>query len=184
MNTKNKGFSALTITLLVVAGIIVIGAGFYAHYLNSREQVADTNTNTGSQGGPMLPVGAPIPTSSPVLAPSSSAPVSPTKKPPIYPASGPIGATITLNGSGFAATGNIVTLNGLTAASLKDIPSADGKTIKFAVPEMVGPNCKADEVCAEYLVDITVGTTYDISVISNGVTQELGPFTVNGGIIQ
>jgi len=178
MSTNNKGFSPIAIAWLVVAVVIVVAGGvfYYTHMANRTTPplAAQSQPSNGNS-----PVGATSTPSSTSPA-HSTGPASPTKKFPIYPASGPVGATITLNGSGFAATGNIVTLNGLTSASLKDLPSADGKTVKFVLPSALGPNCKPDEMCAEYLVDVTAGTTFDVAIISNGVTQDLGPFTVTG----
>jgi hypothetical protein len=98
----------------------------------------------------------------------------------LTPTSGLVGATVTIHASGFAATGNQVTLNGMVSAQLSDLPSPDGKTITFVVPQDLGPNCKTNEACPMYVMLVGVGS-YNVGVITNGVTQNIGSFTVTGG---
>jgi len=181
MNTNKEGFAPIAIVLAAIIGIAVVGGVSFYFYSANRP-------------APSQPVGgnnSPVASSTPIATPSSSvsstlpkAPTSTTQNPgkkfALYPASGPVGTVVTINRSGFAATGNVVTLNGLTTASLKDLSSADGKTIKFTLPENIGPNCKADEACAQYLALVSPGENLDVVVISDGVSYEIGSFTVTG----
>ncbi len=157
---NRRGFAPIGIALIVAACVIVFGGAFY--YLHTR-------------GASTLPPVAQQPT------PSSTAPTPPTTSAPLYPSSGPIGATVTINGSGFAATGNVVTMNGLTAASLKGLFSADGKTITFIVPTTLGPVCSKG-ICAAFLVEVTPGTTYAVDVVApdGSSSQTIGTFTITG----
>lgn len=166
---KNRGgFAPIGIALIVAACVVVLGGAFY--YLQFKET-------------PSLPVvEQPVATSTTQVASSTPTSTPPTKKSPLYPSSGPIGATVTINGSGFAATGNVVTMNGLSAASLKNLSSADGKTITFIVPQTLGPVCNKAEMCAQFLVEVTPGTAYNIDVIAPdaSTSQVIGTFTVTG----
>ena len=50
----------------------------------------------------------------------------------IIPSAGPVGTTVTIEGSGFSPTGNIVKFG---AGYLSDLRSSDGRRLLFAVPE-------------------------------------------------
>jgi hypothetical protein len=168
MNMNRKGFAPIGIALIVATCVIVFGGAFY--YLH----LMGSSTPAPVEQQPIATSTTPIATSTP--------PISPTKKSPLYPASGPIGGKVTINGSGFAATGNVVTMNGLSAASLKDLPSADGKTIVFVVPQTLGPVCNKAEMCAQFLMEVAPGTAYTIDVLApDGSSSEtIGTFTVTG----
>jgi hypothetical protein len=99
----------------------------------------------------------------------------------LAPSSGPVGTVVTIHGSGFAPTGNQVTMDGMVAGSLSDLSSPDGKTLTFAVPSSLGPNCKPDQACPMYLMEVTA-RSYTVAVILNGVTYDIGTFTVTGGM--
>jgi hypothetical protein len=163
MEMDRKGFAPIGIALIVAACIIVLGGAFY--YLRLEASSAP----------------API-AQQPVATSTTATSTPPTKKFPLYPSSGPIGGTVTINGSGFAATGNVVTLNGLSAASLKDLPSADGKTIVFVVPQTLGPVCNKSEMCAQFLIAVAPGTAYAVDVLAadGSSSQTIGTFTVTG----
>lgn len=185
MNTNNKGFAPIVTVLLAVAGVAVIGGIVW--YIAAMKHAAPAesigNNNQTVASSTPLPVPSstqPIigVTSTPSGSTSSPTSMTPSKKAPLYPASGSVGTVVTINRSEFAATGNVVTLSGLTTESLKNLPSADGKTIKFTLPENLGPNCKADEACAQYLALVTPGEKLDVVVISDGVSYEIGTFTV------
>lgn len=94
------------------------------------------------------------------------------------PSTGPVGTRVTIRGSGFGAS-NTVFMNGLVNGGLKNIPSADGVTLSFNIPAELGPDCKPNEMCAQFLVVVRAGN-YTVSVVSNGVTQKIGIFTVTG----
>jgi len=143
---------------MVAVGILVLGGVFYYFHHAMRN---GGNTGNGSA------------TSTPPTA-SSTAPFV------ITPSSGLVGSMVTIAGSGFGATGNTVTFNGMVSASMSDLSSPDGRTLAFAVPSSLGPNCKPDQACPMY--EMLVGSgTYRVSVITNGVTQAAGSFTVTGG---
>ena len=178
MDTNRRGFAPIAITLIVLAGIAVLGGAFYAYHQYNEKHVSGVIPPELYDHIPLPP----ITTSTPTSIPSSSTPIPPSKKPPLYPSSGPIGATVTINGSRFAATGNVVTLNGLSAGPLKDLSSPDGKTITFIVPQTLGPVCNKAEMCAQFLVEVTPGTAYTIHVVApDGTTsQVIGTFTITG----
>ncbi len=156
MYRGRRGFAPVVLVLLIVVGIAVLGGAFYYFHKASP-----------TMGNP------------PVVA-TSTTPTSTQDVDSLSPASGPVGTTVTIHGSGFAASGNQVTLNGMVSGSLKGLSSPDGKTITFVVPLNLGPNCRPDEACPEFLLLVSAGS-YNVSVISNGVTQSIGVFTVTGG---
>ncbi|HEY5220561.1 MAG TPA: IPT/TIG domain-containing protein [Candidatus Paceibacterota bacterium] len=160
MIVDRRGFAPIAIALIVAACVIVIGGAFYYLYRHGSSAVPPVATST----------------------PSSTTPVPPASTPPLYPSAGPIGATVTITGTDFAATGNVVTMNGLSAASLKDLPSADGKTIVFIVPQTLGPVCNKSEMCAQFLVEVTPGTAYTVDVLAadGSSSQTIGTFTITG----
>jgi hypothetical protein len=124
----------------------------------------------------------PEPTSTPILTPSPTpTPTSthPRVTPRLSPTSGLIGTAVTIYASGFSPTNNTVLMNGLTGAPMKNISSPDGKTLTFTVPPSLAPNCQPDQACPEFLMLVS-DNSYKISVVSNGVTQDVGTFTVTG----
>jgi hypothetical protein len=157
MNKKGFGFS---LVILVVAALALVAVFAVGGYYYSKTTPAPS-----------------VPPPSSVASSTVSSSVS------VSPGSGPVGTVITLHGTGFAATGNTVTLNGMVDGSTKNLTSADGKTIMFSMPSSLGPNCKPNEACPMYLLLVT-NNTYTIAVISNGNTQTIGTFTVTGKPLQ
>lgn len=161
---KNKTLSSI-IGILVIA-LICLGAYCYIKAASSTVLVgvvasSPTSTVTSTPVNPTPPV---IPSSTATLSPES----------------GPVGTVITIHDNGFALTGNTVTINGMVSGSLKSLPS-NGNTIVFTMPSSLGPNCKPDQACPQYLMEVT-NNTYAVAVISpSGVTQAVGNFTVTGG---
>ena len=151
MKMDHRGFAPIGIALIVIACIVVIGGAFYYFH-----RVASPVVNN------------------PTPVASSTTPTSTGTH--LSPSSGSVGTVISIHGSGFAKTGNTVLVDGMVAASLESIPSSDGNTITFTMPQTLGPVCKS-EMCAQYLVDVTP-KAYTISVVSNKVTQDIGSFTV------
>lgn len=98
----------------------------------------------------------------------------------LTPSSGPVGTVVTIHASGFAPTGNTITFNGMVAPSMSNVSSPDGKTLTFTAPSSLGPNCKPDQACPMYLILVS-DSSYQVNVITNGVTQDIGSFTVTGG---
>lgn len=110
----------------------------------------------------------------------SDGPTSPSGAPTIAslsPTSGPVGTSVTLTGSGFAAGGNVVKFG---TGYIKDLASPDGHTIRVNVPaglEECPPPNGAGAVCPLLARVVTPGT-YMVSVI-NGVSASNDlPFTV------
>jgi hypothetical protein len=167
MTMNKRGFTPIALILLVVAGIAVLGGVFY-YYL------------TPASIPPVVVTTSTTPTStSNSTSTATSSPIG-TYKAYLSPTSGLIGSTVTIHGSGFAATGNKVLFNGMVAASMSNLSSANGKTLTFVVPQDLGPNCKPNEMCAQYLM-VVGARAYTVTVVSNGVTQNLGTFTVTAG---
>ena len=103
----------------------------------------------------------------------------------IVPASGPIGTTVTLTGTAFAATGNLVLF---APTSLPDvvvpaqIPSADGHTITFTVPGVVRPPCQVvpapEQPCPQYVLGISPGMSVQVAVQTPQGTSNSLTFSV------
>ncbi len=155
----------MAVILLVIVGIAVLGGVFY--YLHSGP-----STPSPSNNNPPVVTTSTTPT-------STSTPITGYRS-YLTPLSGPVGTVVTIHASGFAPTGNQITLDGMVGASLENVASPDGKTLTFTVPSSLGPNCKPDQACPMYLRVVTAGL-YTVSVISNGTTYNIGMFTVTGG---
>jgi len=84
----------------------------------------------------------------------------------IHPTSGPIGTIVQLEGSGFLSNGNVVKFG---PGYLVDLPSADGRTLSFSVPE--GHNqCPPErlglnEPCRETYARVMPGD-YQVSIVT------------------
>lgn len=176
MDNREKIWTIIGIVVVVIL-IVALGTVLFAQYAAvdganglPYNGVGDSQSSTaiGQPGGM---TGATTTTS------TTTHPTSPFKA-YVAPASGAVGTAVTIHGSGFGAT-NIVTMNGLTSASLKNIASSDGHILKFVVPEELGPNCKPDQMCAQFLLLVSPNT-YKISVITGSTTQDIGTFTVTG----
>jgi hypothetical protein len=167
MDMGRRGFAPIAIALIVAACIIVIGGAFY-YFHRMPPASAPVNNN------PPVVATSTVPTSTPTSTPITS------YRGYLTPSSGRVGTVVTIHASGFAPTGNQVTLDGMVAGSLDDLSSPDGKTLTLTVPSSLGPNCKPDQACPMYLRVVTAGS-YSVAVISNGVTYNIGTFTVTGG---
>lgn len=165
-----RGFAPIAIVLLVIAGIAVLGGVFY--YFHSRPSMPPPANNN-----PPVVATSTTPTST-ATSTATSTPIT-TYRSYLTPSSGPVGTVVTIHGSGFAPTGNQVTLDGMVAGLLDGLSSPDGKTLTFTVPSGLGPNCKPDQACPMYMRVITPGS-YAVGVISNGITYNIGTFTVTG----
>ncbi|HUC31252.1 MAG TPA: IPT/TIG domain-containing protein [Candidatus Paceibacterota bacterium] len=168
MNTNRKGITPIPIILLIAAGIAVLVGVFYYFHKPPPSSPPPVVNN------PPIVVTSTVPTLP--IAPSTSTPQSAGT---LSPSSGPIGTVVTIHGNGFSSTGNTITLNGLVGASLTDVSSPNGKALMFTVPQSLGPDCKTDQPCPEFLMEVGDGN-FTVSVISNGVTQNIGIFTVTG----
>lgn len=109
---------------------------------------------------------------------AAMAPSAPATPAPLSPATGPVGTVVTISGSGFGSD-NTIEMNGLIGGNMQDIASPDGQTLTFTVPANLGPNCTPGQACPQFLV-LVAPNTYEISVITNNVAQNIGTFTVTG----
>ncbi|MDO8676190.1 MAG: IPT/TIG domain-containing protein [Candidatus Azambacteria bacterium] len=106
-----------------------------------------------------------------------------TQKPPapvieyISPAKAPVGAEISIIGSGFTSTKNSLQF-GTGFTYINNLVSSESKTITFTVPESFD-TCNPDgSVCAELLSQPTPGQLYEVAVINaNGKSNSVN-FTV------
>lgn len=106
-----------------------------------------------------------------------------TQKPPIpvseriLPSEAPIGAEISIVGSGFTSTKNSLQF-GIGFAYLNNLISSDGETIKFTLPESFD-TCNPDgSVCAELLSRPIPGQIYEVGVINANGRSNYVNFTV------
>jgi hypothetical protein len=93
----------------------------------------------------------------------------------LTPATGTIGATVTIVGSGFAAENNVVKFG---SGYIKKLASGDGTTLKFTVPD--GLDLCAPEgagPCAGAYPRVRPGD-YEIAVLTSGETSNTLTFTV------
>ena len=97
----------------------------------------------------------------------------------IAPTSGPIGTTVTLNGSGFTMSDRVQIGSGVIAPS--SVVNG-GTQITFSVPQVAGPYCPLDMACPAYVMLITPGS-YNISVKdeSTGNASNSVTYTVTSG---
>jgi len=177
MNNR-KGITPIAIVLLVVVAIAAVSLGVF-YFSKSTNAPITSVDSSGSSPTSTVPTDAPA-SSSPTS--TVSAPTSTATKITMTPSRGAVGTVIVISGSGFAAT-NTIEINGLTAAGLKGVTSADGKILKFKMPSTLGPNCNPNQPCAQFLIEVTSGD-YTVTVISGTKTQNAGTFTVIGNSTQ
>ena len=93
----------------------------------------------------------------------------------LAPPSGPVGTMVTVRGAGFATTANTVRFG---PGYVNDLPSADGRTIQFIVPEgldLCAPGSPGP--CAMAYPRVVPGD-YEIAIITRGVASNRLTFTV------
>jgi len=105
----------------------------------------------------------------------------------ISPLSGPIGTTIVIHGSNFAPADNDVAfthpeinVQGRKTAYLNHIPSSDGNTLSFSLPDALGAcaySRLSDEACPEIGIVLPQGAVQLSVVNTNGVSNSV-TFTV------
>jgi hypothetical protein len=104
---------------------------------------------------------------------STRGPTAPTAAPTlsgISPSSASVGDTITLAGSAFTSTANAITFG---IGYLHGVASADGVSLRFALPTALTPCPPSAQVCVALAVLLTPGT-YPVSVVNaNGTSNEL-----------
>ena len=88
----------------------------------------------------------------------------------VQPASAVIGDSLTLSGTGFAATGNSVKIG---SGYLHNIPSDDTKTLKFVLRSNLGACPPTASTCTQQAIVLTAGT-YKLAVVNaNGTSNEV-----------
>jgi len=102
------------------------------------------------------------------VAPASVAPVISF----LTPASGPIGTSVTLTGTGFTPTGNSITI-GSTPNAVINVPSSDTRTLSFSIPSQLCNQLSGSAVC----LPLQPGT-YPFSVTNTNGTSNTVQFTV------
>jgi hypothetical protein len=97
----------------------------------------------------------------------------------IAPSAGPVGTTVTIEGSGFSPTGNIVKFG---AGYLTDLTSPDGRTLTFAVPEGLDicppSELGRNEPCAGGAYPRVQPGSHAVSVVTRTETSRQVLFTV------
>ena len=99
----------------------------------------------------------------------------------ISPTSGSIGSTVTVNGDGFTATGNTVTLGTI---SIPNVTSLDGRSLSFVVPRTDGYTY-GQIALGTYSLSVTNGSGYtsnamDFSITGYGAVVNPVISSVNG----
>ncbi|TSC78374.1 MAG: hypothetical protein G01um101429_834, partial [Parcubacteria group bacterium Gr01-1014_29] len=94
----------------------------------------------------------------------------------LLPSKGPVGTTVTINGSAFTATGNSVNFAGVNAAA--NLSSADGKTLVFSVP--TGTTCQIGETCPVSVTNAN-GASNEVSFLMTQVITLVKMVFPNGG---
>lgn len=107
----------------------------------------------------------------------------------IAPSSGKAGTVAAIKGSNFDAKTNVITFgpskglhhrDGTADNQIESLPSSDGKTLTFTVPQN-GPNgelCDQSNKCITYSTDHIKAGTYAVTVFNqNGLSNEM-MFTV------
>jgi len=108
----------------------------------------------------------PTPICTPIITPSITA---------ISPVSGPVGTNVSITGTGFTSTGNMVTFG---FGGIPNLNSADGKTISFKVPSSMNAGCYYSvPQCLMPAISVVPGQ-YQVSVKNSNGTSNALTFTV------
>lgn len=95
------------------------------------------------------------------------------------PDAGPVGTPVTIEGSGFSPTGNIVKFG---AGYLSGLTSPDGRRLHFAVPEGLDicppPELGDNEPCAGGVYPRVQPGSHAVSVVTKSETTRQVRFTV------
>lgn len=94
----------------------------------------------------------------------------------VAPTSGPIGIKVVLSGPMMFDATNTIFMNGYVAA--RNIPVSSSDTLTFAVPGDLAPDCDPNEACPQFVLPVTPGVTYGVSVKNSQGLVSTGNFTV------
>lgn len=100
----------------------------------------------------------------------------------LNPTFGPVGAKVTLTGSGFTPTGNRVNFGYGSVVPHDGFPSSDGRTIVFAVPADVSPYCANPNLACPMTMQQIIPGSYQVSVTNAEGTTNSRVFTVTAGL--
>ena len=167
----NKKILISAICLIIVVGIIF--AIYKPNYKHSNSAPSQ-NSIIASLSIKNIPVNPPItPTSTKVSSVHIDS---------ILPASGIIGTTVTISGSGFTAN-NTVLLDDLVASHDVHLSSFTNghQSLSFIIPLIISPDCKTGQPCPMFERKITPGD-YSITIenqngISNSTIFKVTPST-------
>jgi hypothetical protein len=175
MKNLQKGF--VVPLLIAIIALLVIGGGVYI-YENKKAEVPAV-TNTGIQQSDQVQQQTNTQT-----LPVTTKPTPPTSSQPsitaLSPTAGPIGTSVTITGSGFAATGNTISFGDWQSPNLSS--SNGGTSITFTVPNVT--LCYSDNgptACQTYVSGSRVPATYNVQVSTSiviGKTSNVLPFYV------
>ncbi|MDZ4227570.1 MAG: IPT/TIG domain-containing protein [Patescibacteria group bacterium] len=91
----------------------------------------------------------------------------------LAPTAGPVGAQVTVYGSGFTYANTVLFGSG----AITNVYSPNGTTLTFTVPQYLSPYCAPNAFCAQYVQQVLPGQ-YDISVRNQNGTSGTLPFQV------
>lgn len=99
----------------------------------------------------------------------------------IAPTSGAVGTVVLVYGSGFT-NDNVVFFG---SGALRSIPSADGTTLSFTIPNAIGPYCAPNQPCPMYMTRLITPGPYAVHIqnangSSNSITFMLTDGTRSG----
>jgi hypothetical protein len=97
----------------------------------------------------------------------------------VLPTSGPVGTSVIITGTGFAAAG-AATLNTVNfgSSAYPNVTSGSGTTIAFSIPTTTNPPCRNVMPPCEIVSALITPGTYDISVTNSDGTSNSISFTV------
>ncbi|MBV9349420.1 MAG: hypothetical protein JO026_01585 [Patescibacteria group bacterium] len=166
---------AVVIVLSIVL-LIILGALYFRHESDalktSTSVIAASSSPLSAQ-----PSSSPASTGNPAtLAPS--VPAASIRLLAISPSTASVGDTVTLTGIGFTAS-NTVLMDGLLAGGGKASILNGKQTISFTVPQALAPNCKAKQMCPQFMRQTTAGS-YEVTVENANGSSNVLVLTVSG----
>ncbi len=181
MNTTAK-----TVLGGILLLIVVIGGGWLL-YSHAQERAAENVKDTPQASTPAAPDATVVTSTTTTSTTVKKPPVSnPPKPAPVHaslaissiaPSKGPVGTEVTLRGSGFTSTRQVIVGQG---AISNVTVNAAGTVLSFTMPSSAGAYCVAGHPCAMYLLLLQPGT-YDLSVRNvDGKDSNSVQFTLTG----
>lgn len=157
---NQKGFA--NIALVIVIAVLVSIGGYYFFKKPANVGMSPTPTVT--------------PTATKTATPKPTAQLIKLTITSLQPTSGPVGARVTITGSGFTPTGNKVKFGNLGSQDNPSysLSSPDGKTLVFTVPSSNYLSCWYSTPACKAPAYSTPPGAYGVSVINaNGASNEI-----------